>query len=270
MISKNNIRAWSLLLLFLFMSFETAISQITPFLQVSPGGTSFGSLTGEDGSFVAISGDFSSTTKTIKWYDSSGNPVLTQTGDYLSSSYVSNYALFTQVGFNPTSFFLHIKNANNTISSFSMGTGTASYNYLRAIKDVQFTVYETSGTVKIYRLSKINGAISANDGLELPIDSVMVPSNLGGSYPVQLEKSNDLITWSNAEPGVLGSGTYKRFYRLKVGSLKSIPCVIPESTSGTVLVNLESSSDLQTWLSTTNGNYGSDAAKFFRLRIVKP
>ena len=245
-------------------------AQLTPVLQVEVGGSSYGTATGGDGAFVAVSGDYSNTSRTLKWYDSSGNIIYTLSGEYLSASFVSNTALLTNVSYNPTSYALHIKNLNGSITSFTIGNGTASWSYLPLTKDFQITFYDISGNVKIYQLSKINGAIASNQGLELPIDSVMLPANTSGSFSVQIEKSNDLISWSNADPGILGPGIYKRFYRIKVNNMKTIPCSIPEETTGNVLVNLESSSDLQNWLSANNGTYGSGSAKFFRLRIFTP
>jgi len=258
------------LLAVLVLAGASVNGQLTPVLQVVNGGNSFGTATGNDGAFVAMSGDYSNTSKTLKWYDSMGNIIYTLSGEYLSASFVSNTALLTNVSYNPTSYALHIKNLNGTVTTFTIGGGTASWSYLPSTKDVQITFYDLLGNVKIYQLSKINGAIASYQGLELPIDSVMVPANTSDSFSVQIEKSNDLISWSNADPGVLGPGTYKRFYRVKVNNMKTIPCSIPEGTTGSVLVNLESSSDLQNWLPANNGTYGSGSAKFFRLRIFTP
>ena len=49
----------------------------------------------------------------------------------------------------------------------------------------------------------------------IPTNSVVIPTDATGPVEIILESSEDLITWTAANPGAYGSSTTKRFFRVR-------------------------------------------------------
>ena len=49
----------------------------------------------------------------------------------------------------------------------------------------------------------------------IPTNSVVIPTDAAGPVEIILESSEDLITWTAANPGTYGSSTAKRFFRVR-------------------------------------------------------
>ena len=49
----------------------------------------------------------------------------------------------------------------------------------------------------------------------IPASAVVIPADSNGSVRIILESSADLITWTEANPGLYGSSSSKRFFRVR-------------------------------------------------------
>ncbi|BCU79529.1 hypothetical protein [Luteolibacter sp. LG18] len=50
---------------------------------------------------------------------------------------------------------------------------------------------------------------------QAPTNSVVIPENAAGNVYVVMESSTDMITWTQANPGIYGGSTQRRFFRLR-------------------------------------------------------
>jgi hypothetical protein len=59
--------------------------------------------------------------------------------------------------------------------------------------------------------------MSDNESVSLskPSNAVVIPTDAAGPVEIVLESSTDLITWTAAEPGLYGSSSPKRFFRVR-------------------------------------------------------
>ena len=57
--------------------------------------------------------------------------------------------------------------------------------------------------------------VSGNDEGFTPSTAVVIPADSGGPVEVILESSVDLINWTPTLPGVYGTSTQKRFFRVR-------------------------------------------------------
>jgi hypothetical protein len=48
-----------------------------------------------------------------------------------------------------------------------------------------------------------------------PAASVVIPSEPAGNTEIILESSTDMVTWTAAQPGIYGSSSTKRFFRVR-------------------------------------------------------
>jgi hypothetical protein len=62
-----------------------------------------------------------------------------------------------------------------------------------------------------YRLTDTTSGLSAAG----PSNTVVIPEDVAGPVSIILESSTDLVTWTAANPGMYGSSTAKRFFRLR-------------------------------------------------------
>ena len=49
----------------------------------------------------------------------------------------------------------------------------------------------------------------------VPSNTVVIPADIGGPVNIILESSIDLVSWTAAMPGVYGTNTLKRFFRIR-------------------------------------------------------
>jgi hypothetical protein len=57
--------------------------------------------------------------------------------------------------------------------------------------------------------------ISSPDDYFVPSTGVVIPSDSNGPVNIILESSSDLLNWTPANPGIYGTSTTKRFFRVR-------------------------------------------------------
>ena len=60
-----------------------------------------------------------------------------------------------------------------------------------------------------------NVAVGSPTTNYIPASAVVIPADSNGSVRIILESSADLITWTEANPGLYGSSSSKRFFRVR-------------------------------------------------------
>jgi hypothetical protein len=53
------------------------------------------------------------------------------------------------------------------------------------------------------------------ESISVPNSAVVIPSDAAGPVEIILESSEDLVTWTAANPGIYGASTAKRFFRVR-------------------------------------------------------
>ena len=71
-----------------------------------------------------------------------------------------------------------------------------------------------SKTTVTYRIIP-NVAVGSPTTNYIPASAVVIPADSNGSVRIILESSADLITWTEANPGLYGSSSSKRFFRVR-------------------------------------------------------
>lgn len=69
-------------------------------------------------------------------------------------------------------------------------------------------------TIVTYRIIS-NVAVGSPTTNYIPASAVVIPADSAGSVRIILESSADLITWTEANPGLYGSSSSKRFFRVR-------------------------------------------------------
>jgi hypothetical protein len=69
-------------------------------------------------------------------------------------------------------------------------------------------------TTLTYRIIS-NVAVGSPTTNYIPASAVVIPADSNGSVRIILESSADLITWTEANPGLYGSSSSKRFFRVR-------------------------------------------------------
>ena len=69
-------------------------------------------------------------------------------------------------------------------------------------------------TIVTYRIIP-NVAVGSPTTNYIPASAVVIPADSNGSVRIILESSADLITWTEANPGLYGSSSSKRFFRVR-------------------------------------------------------
>ena len=77
-------------------------------------------------------------------------------------------------------------------------------------------IWAVSGSKSIvtYRIIP-NVAVGSPTTNYIPASAVVIPADSNGSVRIILESSADLITWTEANPGLYGSSSSKRFFRVR-------------------------------------------------------
>lgn len=82
----------------------------------------------------------------------------------------------------------------------------AGLNYIYGVSGSKSTV--------TYRIIP-NVAVGSPTTNYIPASAVVIPADSNGSVRIILESSADLITWTEANPGLYGSSSSKRFFRVR-------------------------------------------------------
>jgi hypothetical protein len=155
---------------------------------------------------------------------------------------------------------------------------------LNATSDIAETVILRSNTaqtqtysVPVGKTATIRSVRLASQGGVLTINGVLIASS-AETGPQELAlpmiiSSGNAITVSRTVGSTVDSSAVIEVRDATAGIEGAVPLnavVIPENTSGTFVVILESSTDMITWLPAVPGQYGSDTARrFFRTRIAR-
>ena len=126
-----------------------------------------------------------------------------------------------------------------------------------------------TATIRAVRLASQGGVLTIN-GTLIASSAEIGPQEL--ALPM-IVSSGNVIAVSRTTGSSVDSSAVIEVRDATAGIEGAIPLnavVIPENTSGTFVVILESSTDMITWLPAVPGQYGSDTSKrFFRTRIAR-
>lgn len=126
-----------------------------------------------------------------------------------------------------------------------------------------------TATIRSVRLASQGGVLTIN-GTLIASSVETGPQEL--ALPMIISSGN-VITVARTNGATIDSSAVIEIRDATGGVEGAIPLnavVIPENTSGTFVVILESSTDMITWLPAVPGQYGSDTSRrFFRTRIAR-
>lgn len=126
-----------------------------------------------------------------------------------------------------------------------------------------------TATIRSVRLASQGGVLTINGAL-IASSAETGPQEL--ALPMIISSRN-VITVARTTGSSVDSSAVIEVRDATAGIEGAIPLnavVIPENTSGTFVVILESSTDMITWLPAVPGQYGSDTSRrFFRTRIAR-
>ena len=126
-----------------------------------------------------------------------------------------------------------------------------------------------TATIRSVRLASQGGVLTINGAL-IASSAETGPQEL--ALPIIISSGNN-ITVATTTGSSVDSSAVLEVRDASAGIEGAVPLnavVIPENTSGTFVVILESSTDMITWLPAVPGQYGSDTSKrFFRTRIAR-
>jgi hypothetical protein len=158
----------------------------------------------------------------------------------------------------------------------------AQISTLTAASDIAETVILRSNNPQTYQVpagktATIRSVRLASQGGVLTINGAVIASSAEtGPQEIALPmiiSSGNSITVAKITGASVDSSAVIEVRDATAGIEGAVPLnavVIPENTSGTFVVILESSTDMITWLPAVPGQYGSDTSRrFFRTRIVR-
>ncbi len=120
-----------------------------------------------------------------------------------------------------------IPGQNHTFSFIQIDSGSPSENYFR----INYTSESLPSSLPKF-MGPASVLIQANGGVNsraiaafkftqitennfIPNNTVVIPTDATGTVNVILESSEDLVSWTAADPGTYGSTTSKRFFRVR-------------------------------------------------------
>jgi hypothetical protein len=106
---------------------------------------------------------------------------------------------------------------------FNRGSFSYAYNTsLNAVTPDPRPVVAGPATITVFSFPSNPGAaafctveLSEADGSFLPSNAVVIPADSGGPVNIILESSADLVNWTAALPGLYGTSTKNRFFRVR-------------------------------------------------------
>jgi hypothetical protein len=110
---------------------------------------------------------------------------------------------------------LSLKLASSPGAYLSINLGGTDFNFYTNERPVvagpatlRLTGSGSSGSFCTLKITRTNDLFT-------PSNAVVIPDDGGGPVQIVLESSTDLITWTAANPGTYGTGSSKRFFRLR-------------------------------------------------------